>query len=184
MDPDDPISAPAFGLLAWRKSAMIMLIVISLSVIECDVYRVLTDYANWLYLYENMQAPARHGISGFPPLDIKADYLSIEAQRFFNVTNPNDWTTANGLWRYETPTGYLSDLCLTPGIGSNHEVSGPQNRLAISQACAFTDLHSLAQGALVGNQLYLAKCSSTSGWMYGSDHNLLTGDEQVRNSES
>jgi hypothetical protein len=50
-------------------------------------------------------ANAKHGISGFPPNDIKADYLSIEAQRFFNATSPNTWTTANGLWRFETPTG-------------------------------------------------------------------------------
>ena len=84
---------------------MIILIIILFGVIECDIYRIVRDYNNWHYLRENMKAPAYHGISGFPPYDLKADYISIDAQNYFNATSPNTWTTANGLWRYETPTG-------------------------------------------------------------------------------
>jgi len=136
---------------------MIILIVVSFGVIECDMYRVYRDYWDWHYLYENMHAPSYHGVSGYPPRDIKANYLTIGAQRYLNATNPNDWTTANGLWRFETATGYRSDLCLTPDV--------------VSTTGAET------------NKMMLEECGVESQFMYGSDHYLYEGSQQLKLSQ-
>jgi hypothetical protein len=36
---------------------------------------------------------------------------------------------------------------------------------------------------MVGNGMWLTKCTMNSMWMYGSDHNLFDGEEQFKMSQ-
>ena len=112
-DIDQEASAIALGLLAWRKSAILVLLFIGTLVVVCDLYNIQYLLSRWNYLNEGIGAPLKHGISGFPPKNLEDDYITQGAQDFFNVTSPADWTTRQGLWKFESETlGARSDLCL------------------------------------------------------------------------
>ena len=155
---DQEEAAVALGLLAWRKSAFLVLMVMALAVIQCDIYRIYHNANEWVYQRENKDAPLYHGVSGFPPRDIMPDYVSKDAQIFLNLTKPNIWTTTQGLWRFETSDGRISDLCL----------------YASNQVLPDSD-----STTITGNPIVLKECSRESQWLHGSDKNLFLDNEQM-----
>ena len=46
---DQEESSTALGLLAWRKSALLVLMVLALVVLQTDIYRLITTQEHWLY---------------------------------------------------------------------------------------------------------------------------------------
>ncbi|GMH78425.1 hypothetical protein TL16_g07797 [Triparma laevis f. inornata] len=153
---DQEEGSAALGLLAWRKSALLVLMVLSLVVLQTDIYRIMTTQEHWLYDELNKDAPTYHGLSGFPPRDILDDYISWNAQIFLNSTKPTTWTTTQGLWRLEMPTGQISNLCLSAEFGINAETKSMNE-----------------------NPVLITECSRQSQWLHGSDKVLFMDDEQM-----
>ena len=152
IDPEE--SATALGLLAWRKSAMLVIMVMAAFVVGFDINRINMTLQKWQYSEEAARAPSFHGLSGFPPRDLDTDYMSMRAQNYLNITKPNEWSTVSGMWRLETDDGHVSDLCLTPGGQS-------------------------AAKSIAGERAKLTRCSRDSQWLHGSDKTNFWDDEQM-----
>eukprot|EP00520_Triparma_pacifica_P008489 CAMPEP_0118646036 /NCGR_PEP_ID=MMETSP0785-20121206/7827_1 /TAXON_ID=91992 /ORGANISM="Bolidomonas pacifica, Strain CCMP 1866" /LENGTH=2907 /DNA_ID=CAMNT_0006537973 /DNA_START=24 /DNA_END=8743 /DNA_ORIENTATION=+ len=152
IDPEE--SATALGLLAWRKSAMLVIMVMAVFVVAFDLNRINMTMNAWVYSDEAKAAPSHHGLSGFPPRDITSKYMSVRAQNYLNVTKPNTWSTVSGMWRVETDDGYVSDLCLQPGGSSN-------------------------ANDIAGKSAKITQCTRDSQWLHGSDKKYFFDEEQM-----
>jgi len=135
---------------------MLLIIFMAIGVVAFDVNRINTTMHEWGYSWEAVKSPTFHSLSGFPPRDIRSDYMSISAQNFFNITKPNTWTTVSGMWRVESKDGYASNLCLQPGITMD-----------------------LNTKSIAGNMAKLTECTKDSQWLHGSDKKYFFDEDQM-----
>ncbi|GMH68808.1 hypothetical protein TL16_g05011 [Triparma laevis f. inornata] len=140
MDPHE--SSEAFSLLAWRKSVLYVLFILSIIIVGMDVMAVRKEFDYWGYLGEMQRAPTYHGISSMPPYNIPDDYMSEDARLKYRLPSPSSWTTL---------TGHIRDK---------------NSGLCLGSASVFTDLE-----ATIGSKLSLRRCSADEDvqWLYGSD---------------
>jgi len=73
-------SSSAFGLLAWRKSCLLCLILLTGCVLICDIYQIYYTSIIWAAAHEVSTLPTHHGISGFEPGEMYDDYVSDRTQ--------------------------------------------------------------------------------------------------------
>ena len=155
--------ASAFGLLAWRKSTMLCLIVLTLLTLSSDMYQVYYTSVMWNAMSEVSFLPTFHGISGFAPNEMFDDFVSDRTQLELNLTKPSDWTTYHSLFRLK-PVALNgvdllpNDLCLAfdsdpPKTADDDESVPPGSD----------------ENSVIGNDVLLANCNKYSQWVYGSE---------------
>jgi len=152
MDPSE--SSEAFSLLAWRKSVLYVLFVLSVLICFMDGYQVYKQTIYWGYLGEMIEAPLYHGISSMPPYNLEEGYMATEAREQYKLPSPDSWTSL---------TGHVRDV---------------ETNLCLGVDGIFVD----SDSAPVGSNIVLKTCTAGNDvqWLKGSDQGTYDYEKQLK----